>query len=128
MEAETRLEAAVNLVIDKIIDDTGIAIKQPPLRDSGDCTVRVSGEREIWQSMNRKHAEREVTLALYSKADEAADGVNVIGRIQDYISLMNDMPGSDVVNICGVSTVEAAEDNISEEWIYRMSIIIKYCY
>ena len=126
--ADTRLEAAVNAVVDKIIEDTGIAIHPPPLKGDGDCAVRVTGDRTLILTLDRQHAEKEVKLTVYCKAGDSQKGVEIITAIQDYIGTLTEMPASDVVHIENISADSVSENNNTDEWIYEMIITIRYCY
>lgn len=126
--ADTRLEAAVNAVVDKIIEDTGIDIHPPPLKGDGDCAVRVSGDRTIILTLDRQHAEKEVKLVVYCKAGDSQKGVEIITSIQDYIDELTEMPASDTVNVMDISAYINGENNNGDEWIYEMTVTIKYCY
>lgn len=127
MAAETRLVAAVNTVVDNIIIGTGIRIRQPPLKNENDCTVRVSGDKTLSQTLNRVHAEREVRLTIYCKSDDARAGIDRLTKIQDYIS-ETVFPENGNVCIQSVTAGEISEMNDYGEWIYTMLVTIKYCY
>lgn len=126
--ADTRLEAAVNAVVNKIIKDTKIDIHPPPLKTSGDCAVRVSGDRTILITLDRMHAEKEVRLTLYCKAGDSKTGVETVTAIQDYIDCLAEMPVSDTVNIISITADQIEEVNETDEWIYKMMVTVKYNY
>ena len=126
--ADTRLEAAVNAVVDRIIEDTGIEIHPPPLKGDGDCAVRVSGDRTMIVTLNGQHAEKEVKCTVYCKAGDSQNGVEIITAIQDYIDNLTEMPESDVVHIENISADSVSENNNTDEWIYEMIVTIRYCY
>ncbi len=125
--ADTRLEAAVNAVVNKIITDTGINIHPPPLRDSGDCAVRVSGDRTKFVTLNTMHGEKEVDIVVYCKADSSKKGADTITAIQDHLDTAA-KPEPDIVQITRISTSNVHEDNSGGEWIYEMNVTITYCY
>ncbi len=135
MERKTRVEAVADTVTKFIMEGTGITIRPPPLKNDGDCTVRVSGDRGITESLNGIHAEREMQLTVYCKSSDSRAGAHQLSKIQDYISSANikslpaaDGGGSDAAYINAIAAGDTSEDNKSGEWIYQMNLKIRYCY
>lgn len=125
--ADTRLETAVNTVVNKIIEDTGIRIHPPPLKDSGDCAVRVNGDRALFVTLDKMHGEKEVNIVVYCKADSSKKGVETVTAIQDYLDIAV-MPEPGIVQITNISASDVRETNNDGEWIYEMTVTIRYCY
>lgn len=127
---DTRLKAVINAVVDMVMNATGIRITQPPLKNSGDCTVRVDDERSISQSLNRNHATREAVIVFYCKSDSSDAGITALTTIHDYLLALEeeDMPATDTAFVIDINCGSVAEENDSGDWIYRLKTTIEYCY
>lgn len=126
----TRLKGVINAVVDMIMSATGIKITQPPLKNVGDCTVRVDDERLIRESLNGNHATREAAIVFYCKSDSSDAGITALTTIHDFLLSLEDedMPATDAAFITDINCGSVAEENDSGDWIYRLKTTIEYCY
>lgn len=132
MEEKGILYTVIDGFINYLIQKTRIPIRQPPLKTSGDCTVRVMGDKVLFESLNKQHVERVAEIMIYCKSADSSGGMKRLTALQDIISSFDPDEGLD---ICGesayISEVTASgpgEDNSSGEWIYSMTVSIKYMY
>lgn len=128
MNSKTRVEAAADMTAEYISGGTGIIIRPPPLKNSGDCAVRVSSHRILFRTLGGNHSMCELRLGVYSKASDSRDGVRILTAIQDYLNLYRDYPQSDIIQILDISADDISEENNSGEWIYQMNVTVKYFY
>ena len=128
--SKTRLEATADAVADFIMSGTGVKIRQPPLNSANDCTVRVIGDRAVFCTLDGKHAERQLRLAVYCKASGSRTGIRTLTSIQDRLNNTADHPqvSDDLTNIQYISAGDVSEDNLDGEWIYQMIVTVGYFY
>lgn len=126
----TRLKGVINAVVDMIMSATGIKITQPPLKNVGDCTVRVDDERLLRQVLSGNHATREAAIVFYCKSDSSDAGITALTTIHDFLLSLEDedMPATDAAFITDINCGSVAEENDSGDWIYRLKTTIEYCY
>lgn len=81
---ETKAEAAINAVADRIAKVLNIKITPPPLKDSGVIIYPVGGN-VVNQSLDKKHARCYADVTVECKAREAAEGFRIASSIYERI-------------------------------------------
>lgn len=81
---ETKAEAAINAVADRIAKDLNIKITPPPLKDSGVILYPVGGN-VVNQSLDQKHARCYADVTVECKSREAAEGFRTASSIYERI-------------------------------------------
>lgn len=130
MSSKTRLEATADAAADYIMAHTGIVIKQPPLGRTNDCTVRLAGDTELSRTLDGSHGERELRLVFYCKSSQSRAGIHNLTQIQELFAGNEKLPevNDDITYILGILTGDISEENLDGEWIYRMTVAVRYCY
>lgn len=81
---ETKAEAAINAVTDRIAKVLNIKITPPPLKDSGVIIYPVGGN-VVNQSLDKKHARCYADVTVECKSREAAEGFRTASLIYERI-------------------------------------------
>ena len=123
---ETKAEAAINAVTDRIAKVLNIKITPPPLKDSGVIIYPVGGN-VVNQSLDQKHARCYADVTVECKSREVAEGFRTASSIYERIRAP-DFSGliGDVQILCVKPLSAPLLVSRTDDVVYSFSMRINY--
>lgn len=125
---ETRAEAAINAVTDRITALLNIKITPPPLLKDGGVILYPEGGNVVSQSLDQTHARCCADVTIECKAREAAEGYRTASRIYERIRApdFTNLTGDGVQILCVKPLSAPRLISRTDDVIYAFSMRIHY--
>ncbi len=125
---ETKAEAAINAVTDRIAALLNIKITPPPLLKDGGVILYPAGGNTVSQSLDKKHERCYADVTVECKAREAAEGYRTASSIYERIRApdFTNLIGNGVQILCVKALSAPLLVSRTDDVVYSFSLRIHY--